>query len=956
MRALPGATLLLLVLAVIAAAAQRPSIDAGRVGASARRLPQTVFPEHYDLHFVPDLAEETFVGDETIRVRLTEPLDRITLHAAEIEFQDVTITTGDRTQTASVSRDAQFELATFTVPARLAAGPATIHVRYTGYLNNKLRGFYISKANNRKYAITQFEATDARRAFPSFDEPAFKATFAVSATIDRGDTAISNGRVLSDTPGPGDGKHTLTFSTSPKMSSYLVALAVGDFECLTGAADGIPIRICATPDKKHLGEFALQAAEATMQSYNKYFGIKYPFEKLDVVAVPDFAAGAMENTGAIFYRERILTIDERNVSVETRRQVAATLAHEMAHHWFGDLVTMKWWDDIWLNEGFATWMENKPVQSWKPSWKAELVEAADTQRAMNLDALQSTRAIRTGAETPEDINELFDVIAYQKGAAVLRMVEEYVGPEVFRSGVNNYVKKHQYANASAEDFWTEIAAVSGKPVDKIMASFVDQKGSPLVSVRNECRDGSALVTLAQERFSLDPQASADAKNTVWQVPVCLKRPNAAGTATTRCELLTQPVQTFMRSGCSDWVYANAGGMGAYRTAYEPSLLRRLAAEAETALTPVERISLVGDEWALVRQGRDTMADYLSLAEGLAHERSGAVVRTTLDRLDYISEYLVSGSARPAYQAWVRRVWGPVGQELGWTAASNEPEDQQERRASVLHTLGWAGADQQTLRMAREIVTKYRDGTAISDPAQLATALQLGPIGGDSALYDRLLAQTRSATEPTDQQRFRSALGRFTDPVLIKRTIDLAFSDEIKSQDTPGLLGVLLSNPSARDITWQTIKDRWDQLERRLGTFQGIPAVVGSMGVFCDAAAREDVSRFFEARRLRAAARGLRRALENIDTCVALKNRADESLAQFLRGNGQCGMKGVGSLFRVGGTPKKTPDPLHSSLPLALPETALLPTMCARQWCSVPTVMPIRGVHAMGAMLLRRSSM
>lgn len=880
-RTLPGATLLLLLLAVIAAAAQRPSTNSGRAKPSGERLPRTVVPEHYDLHFVPDLAKDTFAGDETIRVRLTEPSNHIILHAAEIDFREVTITAGDRSQTASVTRDPAHELVTFTVPARLAAGPAAIHVTYTGFLNNKLRGFYISTANHRKYAVTQLEPTDARRVFPSFDEPAFKATFAVSATIDRGDTAISNGRVLSDTPGPGDGKHTLKFSTSPTMSSYLVALAVGDFECLTGAADGIPIRICATPDKKKLGQFALEASESTMQFYNTYFAIKYPFEKLDVVAVPDFAAGAMENTGAIFYRERLLTIDERNVSVGTRRQVAAVLAHEMAHHWFGDLVTMKWWDDLWLNEGFATWMENKPVQTWKPSWKGELVEAADTQRALTLDALQSTRAIRTKAETPEEINELFDAIAYEKSAAVLRMVEEFVGPEVFRRGVNSYLKKHAYANASAEDFWSEIAAVSNKPVDRIMASFMDQKGSPLLSVRNECRDGNARVTLSQERFSLNRPAQAKTRNTVWQVPVCLKRPSTSGTPVTRCELLTQPVQTWTLSGCSEWVYANAGGMGAYRTDYEPALLRRLAAEAETALTPVERISLVGDEWALVRQERHTMADYLSLAEGLAHERSGAVVRILLERLDYISEYLVNESARPAYQAWVRRVWGPVGRQLGWTTSTSEPEDQQERRASVLQTLGWAGADRETLQTAREIATKYLDGTATPDPALLTTAIQLAPIDGDNALYERMLARARSATEPTEQLRFQNALGRFTDPALITRTIALAFSDEIRSQDSPTLLGVLLSNPSARDLTWHAIKDRWDQLERRLGTFQGIPAIVGSTGVFCDAAAREDVSRFFEAHKLRTAERSLRRALENIDTCIALKARAGAGLAQFL---------------------------------------------------------------------------
>jgi len=871
---------LLLFLAIVGSStsAQRPASGSAPPGPAQWRLPQTIVPEHYDLHFAPDFNTDTFTGDETITVRLMGPSDHITLHAAEIEFQEVTITAAGRSQAARQTRDTEHETVTFTVPTRLGAGPASIHITYTGYLNNKLRGFYLSRANNRKYAITQLEATDARRAFPSFDEPAFKATFDVSVTIDSRDTAISNGRVISDTPGPGAGKHTLKFSTSAKMSSYLVAMAVGDFQCLSGGADGIPIRICATPDKTRLGQFALEAAEFTMQFYNRYFAIKYPFEKLDVVAVPDFAAGAMENTGAIFYRERLLTVDEKNVSIDARRNVVAVLAHEMAHHWFGDLVTMRWWDDIWLNEGFATWMENKPVRAWKPAWCGELVDATDTQRALNLDALQSTRAIRTTADTPEEITELFDAIAYEKGAAVLRMVEQYVGPEVFRNGVNSYLKRHAYSNASAEDFWNEIAAVSDKPVDRIMASYVDQKGSPLVSVRAECAGGRTKVTLSQQRF-FDRDAASEV-HAHWQVPVCFKRPDANG-STQQCQLFTQPVQTFTLSGCSDWLYANAGGTGVYRTAYEPDALRRLAAVSETALTPVERISLLGDEWALVRPGRDTLADYLSLAQGLARDRSGAVVRTLMDRLDYLAEYLVDVQQRPAYRAWVQRTLAPVAREVGWTASDGEPDDQQARRASVLYTLGWAGDDPETLRMARDITTRYLDGTLRPDPALLSTAIQLAALHGDRVLYDRMLERARTSSEPSEKQRFLNALGQFTDPVLINRTIDVAFSNDVRSQDAPGLLGVLLSNPAARALTWQAIKDRWQELERRLGVFQGIPAIVGSTRSFCDPAARQDVARFFGEHKISAAARSLRQSLENIDTCIALKSRADAGLSQFL---------------------------------------------------------------------------
>ncbi len=358
--------------------------------ALAQRLPAGVVPIHYDISVAPDLAAAAFTGDVTIRVSLSKPSSRIVLNAAEITFKDVRITAGGITQTATVTLDAKNEQAVFSVPRAVPAGEAQIAIRYDGILNDDLRGLYLSKANNRRYAVTQLEATDARRMFPSFDEPAFKATYALSATIDAGDHAISNGAVVSDTPGPGAGKHTLRFETTPKMSTYLVALAVGDFECRGGTADGIPVRICATPDKKALTGFALEATQAIVQYFNDYYTITYPFKKLDIVAVPDFAAGAMENTAAIFYREALLLADD-NASLPVRKSIAEVLAHEIAHQWFGNLVTMQWWDDIWLNEGFANWAMSKPLKAWRPDWHVELDEIEDNHVAMGLDSLRSTR-------------------------------------------------------------------------------------------------------------------------------------------------------------------------------------------------------------------------------------------------------------------------------------------------------------------------------------------------------------------------------------------------------------------------------------------------------------------------------------------------------------------------------------------------------------------------------------
>src|SRR6476659_732159 len=468
--------------------------------AVAQRLPSGVAPTHYTLWFAPDLERATFRGRETIEVTIQRPTPSITLNAAEIEFGDVTVDAGGRKQTAHVTLDEKNEMATLTVPQPIPAGRASISMTYNGMLNDKLRGFYLSKANGRRYAVTQMEATDARRAFPSWDEPAYKATFDVSLMIDSADTAISNGAQLSDTPGPEAGKHTLVFARTAKMSSYLVAMLVGDFGCRNGSADNIAVRVCSTPDKLPLTGFALEAAQQVLKFYNEWTGIKYAFGKLDIIGIPDFAAGAMENAGAITFREEELFADPQRASLGTRKTVASVVAHEIAHQWFGNLVTMKWWDDIWLNEGFATWMANKPLAAWHPEWQVDLDEVEERQTAVSTDALRSTRPIRTKVETPDEINEVFDRIAYEKTASVLRTIENYVGPELFRKGVASYLRKYSFAKATGEDFWTEVARVTGKPVDRVMKPFIEQPGVPVVKIDAQCQSNTTNVGLHQERF------------------------------------------------------------------------------------------------------------------------------------------------------------------------------------------------------------------------------------------------------------------------------------------------------------------------------------------------------------------------------------------------------------------------------------------------------------------------
>ena len=457
---------------------------------------------------------------------LKQPASTITLNAAEIAFQSVTITASGKEQTATVTLDNDKQQATFTVPDTLPAGNATLHIHYTGILNNELRGFYLSKGDHRNYAVTQFEPTDARRAFPSFDEPAFKATYAVTLVVDTGDTAISNGPIVSDTPGPGADKHTLKFLTTPKMSSYLVAFLVGDFQCTKGESDGVAIRSCATPDKVALTPYGLDVAKYVLHYYNTYFGIPYPLKKLDLIAIPDFEAGAMENFGAITFRETALLLDPKTATIDAKKEVDMVIAHEMAHQWFGDLVTMQWWNNIWLNEGFATWMENKPVAAMHPEWNIPQSVASDEDDTLNIDAAPTTRAIRAKADTPAEINQLFDGIAYGKASDVLLSVENYLGPETFRKGVHAYLSAHLYGNATAQDFWNAETAASHKPVDKIMDSLVAQPGVPLLTF-SEPANGK--VSVDQKRFFLTP-ASSLIPQQKWTLPVCFKTGEASSPA------------------------------------------------------------------------------------------------------------------------------------------------------------------------------------------------------------------------------------------------------------------------------------------------------------------------------------------------------------------------------------------------------------------------------------------
>lgn len=840
----------------------------------AQRLSTNVWPQHYTLRLTPDLNKATFGGDETIDVTLAQSTDSITLNALEIQFQSVKAKVGKSEMKADVSLDEAKQQATFTFPGTLPAGSVTLKIAYTGILNSKLRGFYLSKAEGRRYAVTQFESTDARRAFPSFDEPAFKATFDVTIVAPKDDMVISNTNVISDTAGPAVGEHTVTFARTPKMSTYLVAFLVGDFKCIEGSSDGVPIRACTTPERVQYAHFALESAEYILHYYDNYFGIKYPMPKLDMIGIPDFEAGAMENFGAITYRESDMLVNEKNAPVRAKIGVAGVVAHEMAHQWFGDMVTMQWWNNIWLNEGFATWMSSKPLEAWKPEWHIDESVASQMNGAMNLDARRVTRTIRADANTPDEINEMFDGITYAKGGSILHMVESYLGEETFRQGVHNYLKAHMYGNATAEDFWNAQTANSHKPVNKIMESFITEPGVPLLTFGKAAND---RVQATQSRFFLNPKTAPEKTgNRPWTIPVCFK-----AEAANQCELLSTMTGALKVPNASLF-YADGGAAGYYRSAYAPADYKALLSHV-LELTGPERISVVGDELALMHAGKSTSGDFLALAASLKDDESAAVMQNVIGGINTLwSRVASTETERSELSKWVVSTYEPRLASLGKPQVSDTPE-RQELRAELFGLVGDVGEDPGVIAESKQLAQEY-----LADPSKVNATLGQAAVGvaathGDAAFFDQLQKTAEMSKIPDIAEDALYNLARFKDPNLMRRTLGYATSGKVRNQDSIALIAIALQSPNTQDVAWKYIEDNWPKVQAQFTMFTG-GELVGSTGAFCTTEKREQVKDFFVTHKVTASATALARSQNAINDCVDLRAEQGGNLQQWLSAN------------------------------------------------------------------------
>lgn len=888
--ALTGSAVVTSVLAM--ATSQRASAMTTRAAAKTRtsqtsgRLPRGVRPTRYVLSLTPDLARGAFDGTVVVTIMVARATRELWLNAAELEVARATISQTDGpTHVGQIRLFSDSERCRITLPLDLAPGEWHLRLEFRGRLNDRLRGFYLSTYTDEQgltqsLAVTQFEAADARRAFPCWDEPDFKAVFALTLVIDPALTALSNTRVVGERLD--QGRKVVQFAETIVMSTYLLAFVVGRLEGTAPIYVGkTPIRVWAVPGKSHLTAAGQEVAAFSLRFFEEYYGIPYPGDKLDLIAIPDFSHGAMENLGAVTFRESALLIDAATASHADLAGLADVVSHENAHMWFGDLVTMSWWNGLWLNEAFATFLEVVAVDAWRPQWQRWDQFALARAGAMSPDGLFASRPIEFPVQAVKDLGSMFDAITYQKGAAVLRMLEQFLGPDLFRDGIRRYLRTHAYDNADTHDLWKALGAVSRQPVAEIMQRWVFAPGYPLLSVS---LTADRQLSIRQQRFTYLKQPTTPSDKTRpaaarWRVPLQYAVQTTHGT-TVRSVLLEQAEIRLPLPAGADTILVNPGGHGYYRVHYAPELRKRLLARFPDRLPPIDRFNLVNDAWATCVAGILPLPEYLELTATFARDRGLQVWSILLSSFERL-EAMVPPEELPSFAAWIRARLGPALTDLGWTAQAGESDLTRELRGELVGAMGTLGDDAATQAEAKtRYTTSLRDRQSV-DPNLLPALVDIAAWTGGESDYQDFFSRFRAAATPQEERRYMFGLAGFRSPALVARTLQSTINGDIRTQDGASVISALLTTRHGHEQAWEFVKEHWATLEQRFPP-NGLRRMFGHLASRGSRARERDVHRFIKRHHIDLGGKTLAQHLEHLRIAVVFQERHAAELSIYLR--------------------------------------------------------------------------
>lgn len=873
MRPLP-AFVCFLTIAALAWSAEPPKL----------KLDRQVLPVKYSAELTLSPEVLTFHGAIDIDVNVTRPQTLIWINAKGITVQSATVETAGKRQTATVVPGGdEFLGLQFAKP--VPAGPSRLHFDYSGKVSPKnSEGIFQGRDGNNLYLFTQFEETDARRAFPCFDQPDFKTPWQLTLHVKQDQNVFANTAQVSEAP-EADGMKKVVFAPTKPLPSYLVAFAVGPFDVVDAGRAGrnhVPVRIIAPKGKGFEAKYAAEVTATLIDRLENYFGIPYPFEKMDCVAIPlTYGFGAMENVGLITFEQTIILSDPALDTTRRQREYASVAAHELAHQWFGDLVTLAWWDDTWLNEAFATWTSSKILAEWKPEWNTRLDDLTPKFGAMREDSLVTTRRIHQPIETLDDISNAFDNITYEKGAAVIRMFEVWVGESKFQSGVHSYLQRYASKNARMDDFLDAIAA-TGKPrLTGAFKTFLDQPGVPEISVELNCASAPS-VAISQKRYL--PIGSSGSTAQVWQIPVCVKYRTSRGVEK-ECFLVDKPREEFKlekASGCPTEFAANDNASGYYITDYSAPVFQKLIAQGAGFLDKAEQMTLLNDLRSLASSGG--VKESVALGAVPVYEKSPErqVVAQTRNITEGVHS-LVPANLRPNYARFVREVFGERAEALGWSTKSGEDSETRLLRASIVPFEAVYGDDEVLRREARRLADGWLTSRKGVDPDMLGSVLSTAANSGDRALFDRLVAEFRKTDDRQQRRAIIGALESFRDPKLVEAAHELVLNPEFDARETGVLLFAGLDDPQTERMSFEFVKAHFDELVKRLPTGGGsdfganLPGVVAG----CDAQAERDI-KFFEDRSKQFAGgpRMYQQSLEALRLCTARKAALGPDVARF----------------------------------------------------------------------------